>query len=154
VSEKRSNNENRLCEHAFGRAFEPIFDRKLRRKVNDEQLLGTGDIQSLANLGNSFAVVREMRAVPFMTDDVVQLLVVTVIPLVPLLLTMMPLDQLITQAIKFIFGHCCTLCLVFDLRAATKILAAASLFPMDHLSVEAGALLPNLFCAARQCMES
>jgi hypothetical protein len=39
-----------------------------------------------------------MRVVPFMTDDVVRLLVVTVVPLVPLLLTMMPLDQLITQA--------------------------------------------------------
>jgi hypothetical protein len=44
-----------------------------------------------------------MRAVPFMTDAVVRLLVVTVVPLVPLLLTMMPLDQLITQAIKFVF---------------------------------------------------
>jgi hypothetical protein len=80
------------------------FDQKwLRRKVNDEQLLGTGDIQSLADLGNSFAVVREMRAVPFVTDDVVQLLVVTVAPLLPLLLTIMPLDQLVTQAIKVIF---------------------------------------------------
>jgi hypothetical protein len=80
------------------------FDQKwLRRGVNDEQLLGTGDIQSLADLGNSFAVVREMRNVPFVTDDVVRLLVITVAPLVPLLLTIMPLDQLVTQAIKTIF---------------------------------------------------
>jgi hypothetical protein len=80
------------------------FDQKwLRSKVNDEQLLGSGDIQSLADLGNSFAVVREMRAVPFVTDDVVRLLIVTVVPLVPLLLTIMPLDQLVTQAIKIIF---------------------------------------------------
>jgi hypothetical protein len=80
------------------------FDQKwLRRKVNDEQLLGTGDIQSLADMGNSFAVVREMRVVPFVTPDVVRLLVVTLIPLVPLLLTIMPLDQLVTQAIKIIF---------------------------------------------------
>jgi len=80
------------------------FDQKwLRRKVHDEQLLGTGDIQSLADMGNSFAVVREMRVVPFVTPDVVRLLVVTLIPLVPLLLTIMPLDQLVTQAIKIIF---------------------------------------------------
>jgi hypothetical protein len=80
------------------------FDHKwLRSEVNDEQLLGTGDIQSLADLGNSFAVVREMRVVPFMTDDVVRLVVITVVPLVPLLLTIMPLDQLVTQAIKLIF---------------------------------------------------
>ena len=80
------------------------FDQKwFRSKTKGEQLLGTGDIQSLADLGNSFAVVREMRVVPFMTDDVIRLVVVTVIPLVPLLLTIMPLDQLITQAIKIIF---------------------------------------------------
>jgi hypothetical protein len=62
------------------------FNQKwLRRKANDEQLLGTGDIQSLADLGNSFAVVREMRLVPFATDDVVRLLVATVVPPCPLI---------------------------------------------------------------------
>jgi hypothetical protein len=30
-----------------------------------EELLGAADIQSLADLGNSYALVREMRAVPF-----------------------------------------------------------------------------------------
>jgi hypothetical protein len=66
-------------------------------------LLGTGDIQSLADLGNSFAVVREMRALPLATDDFVQLVVVTVAPLIPLLLTIMPLDELLTQAFKIVF---------------------------------------------------
>jgi hypothetical protein len=80
------------------------FNQKwLRRKVHAEELLGSGDIQSLADLGNSFAVVREMRAVPFATDDVLRLLVATVVPLVPLLLTIMPLEQLVTQAIKMVF---------------------------------------------------
>jgi hypothetical protein len=88
----------------FASSYVMDFDRKwLRSKVNDEQLLGTADLQSLADLGNSFAVIREMRAVPFMTDDVVRLLIVTIAPLVPLLLTIMPLDQLVTQAIKIIF---------------------------------------------------
>jgi hypothetical protein len=80
------------------------FNQKwLRRKVNDEQLLGSADIQSLADLGNSFAVVREMRVVPFATDDVLRLLVAAVVPMVPLLLTIMPLDQLVTEAIKMVF---------------------------------------------------
>ena len=100
----RSRREGFAEYSALASSYVTDFDQKwLRRKVDDEQLLGTGDIQSLADLGNSFAVVREMRAVPFMTDDVVRLLVVPVVPLVPLLLTMMPLDQLITQAIKFVF---------------------------------------------------
>jgi hypothetical protein len=89
---------------ALASSYVMDFEQKwLPAKVNDEQLLGSGDIQSLADLGNSFAVVREMRVIPFGTDDVVRLLVATVIPIVPLLLTIMPLEQLVTQIIKIIF---------------------------------------------------
>jgi hypothetical protein len=80
------------------------FDQKwLRRRVNDEQLLGSGDIQSLADLGNSYAVVGDMRAVPFSTEDVLWLVAASVVPMLPLLLTIMPLDQLITEGIKMVF---------------------------------------------------
>jgi hypothetical protein len=80
------------------------FDQKwLQGKVHAEELLGSGDIQSLADLGNSFALVRQMRIVPFTIDDVVRLLVATLLPLVPLLLTIMPLEKLVTQAIKLVF---------------------------------------------------
>ena len=80
------------------------FDQKwLRKKVNDEQLLGSGDIQSLADLGNSYAVVGDMRAVPFSTEDVLWLIVASVAPMLPLLLTIMPLDQLVTEGIKMVF---------------------------------------------------
>jgi hypothetical protein len=80
------------------------FDQKwLRKKVNDEQLLGSGDIQSLADLGNSYAVVGDMRAVPFSTEDVLWLVVASVAPMLPLLLTIMPLDQLVTEGIKMVF---------------------------------------------------
>ena len=44
-----------------------------------------------------------MRVIPFATDDVVRLLIATAAPLVPLLLTIMPLDELVTQAVKIIF---------------------------------------------------
>jgi hypothetical protein len=88
---------------AFASSYVMDFDQKwLRSKVNDEQLLGTGDIQSLADLGNSFAVVREMRAVPFAKDDVFRLVIATVAPIVPLLLTIMPFEQLLGQVIKII----------------------------------------------------
>jgi len=89
---------------AFASSYVMDFDQKwLRSKINDEQVLGTADIQSLADLGNSFAVVREMRPIPFSTDDVVRLLIATVAPMVPLLLTIMPLDELLTQVVKIIF---------------------------------------------------
>ncbi len=89
---------------AFASEYVMDFDQKwLRKKINPEQLLGSGDIQSLADLGNSFTVVSEMRIIPFWIDDVIRLLVATVAPMVPLLLTIMPLDQLITEAIKIVF---------------------------------------------------
>jgi hypothetical protein len=50
-----------------------------------------------------FAVVREMSAVPFAKDDVARLLIATVAPIVPLLLTIMPFEQLLTQVVKIIF---------------------------------------------------
>jgi hypothetical protein len=88
---------------AFVSSYVMDFDQKwLRSKVNDEQLLGTGDIQSLADLGNSFAVVSEMSSVPFAKDDVVRLLIATVAPIAPLLLTIMPFEQLLTQIVKII----------------------------------------------------
>jgi hypothetical protein len=78
-------------------------EKWMPRKANDEQLLGSADIQSLADLGNSYGVVREMRAVPFGTEDVLWLLIASVVPLLPLLLTIMPLDQLVTEGIKMVF---------------------------------------------------
>jgi hypothetical protein len=44
-----------------------------------------------------------MRTVPFAKDDVARLLIATVAPIVPLLLTIMPLEQLLAQVVKIIF---------------------------------------------------
>jgi hypothetical protein len=77
------------------------FDRKWLHggAAPDEALVGTADIQSLADLGNSFAVVREMRAVPFGNQTIVQLLSLTALPMLPLGLTVFPLDELIRRVL-------------------------------------------------------
>jgi hypothetical protein len=67
------------------------------------KLLGTTDIQSLADLANSYAVVGEMRQVPFTLNDITRLAVATVLPVLPLVLTVMPLEELLTRLIKMIF---------------------------------------------------
>lgn len=81
------------------------FDRKWLRGgvAADEPLLGSADIQSLADLGNSFAVVKEMKFVPFSVRTVLQLATITLLPVVPLLLTMIPLDQLVDRLLKIVF---------------------------------------------------
>jgi hypothetical protein len=89
---------------AFASSYVMDFSEKwLEGRANDEAALASGDIQSLADLGNSFAVARAMRPVPIGIDDIVLLLVVTIIPFVPLLLTIMPVDKLFEQAIKLVF---------------------------------------------------
>jgi hypothetical protein len=67
--------------------------------AQDEPLIGTADIQSLADLSNSFDVVREMRLVPFGRTAVLRLAVLLMLPLTPLLLTMIPLEQLLARAV-------------------------------------------------------
>ena len=70
---------------------------------NGEEFLGSGDIQSLADLGNSYAIVQEMRVVPFGIRDVTPLVVASVAPLLPLLLTVLSLEELVTRLIKILF---------------------------------------------------
>ena len=62
-----------------------------------EPLLGSADIQSLADLGNSYAVVQEMRLVPFGLKDVTRLAAGAAVPLLPLTLTIFSLEELVTR---------------------------------------------------------
>ncbi len=81
------------------------FDRKWVRggAPPDEPLIGSADIQSLADLGNSFEVVKEMRYAPFTWQSVVYLVVATLLPVLPLTLTMVSLEELLTRLIKVVF---------------------------------------------------
>jgi hypothetical protein len=68
-----------------------------------EALVGSADLQSLADLDNSFEVVRTMRSALVTRDAVVQLAGATLLPLAPLLLTMMPLDELLKKLFGILF---------------------------------------------------
>jgi len=81
------------------------FEQKwiLRDPAPSDELLGTNDIQSLADLGDSYALVREMRSVPFGLEDITCLVAVTAAPLLPLLLTMFSPEELIMRVIQIAF---------------------------------------------------
>jgi hypothetical protein len=81
------------------------FEQKwiFQEHAGGEELLGSADVQSLADLGNSYAMVREMRAVPFGLDDITRLAAATAAPLVPLLLTIFSPEELIMRLIKVVF---------------------------------------------------
>ncbi|BCQ28834.1 hypothetical protein NK8_70240 (plasmid) [Caballeronia sp. NK8] len=78
------------------------FDTKWLRgsSPTGEALVGSADIQSLADLANSFDVVRTMRIAPITKDAIIRLAVAILIPIVPLALTMMSLEELL----KRLFG--------------------------------------------------
>ena len=60
------------------------FEQKwVRDPTPADELLGAADIQSLADLGNSYGLVRDMRPVAFGLDDVTRLAVATAVPLLP-----------------------------------------------------------------------
>jgi len=81
------------------------FEQKwvLRDSAPSEELLGAADIQSLADLGDSYALVREMRSVPFGLEDISRLAAATAAPLLPLLLTIFSPEELIMRVIKVVF---------------------------------------------------
>lgn len=60
-----------------------------------ELLLGSADIQSLADLGNSFESVRLMRIIPFNQHSIVQLTIITALPGLPLLLLVVPIEKVL-----------------------------------------------------------
>jgi hypothetical protein len=81
------------------------FDTKWLRggAPAEEPLVGSADIQSLADLANSYEVVRTMGFAPFGKEAILQFAVVTLAPVAPLLLTMMPLEQLLKSLVGILF---------------------------------------------------
>ena len=78
------------------------FDAKWLRggATADEPFVGSADIQSLADLANSYEVVKTMRTAPVTQEAIVRLVLATLVPVAPLALTMMPLEELL----KLLFG--------------------------------------------------
>lgn len=60
-----------------------------------EPFLGSPDISALTDYTSALNVVRTMQIVPFTRQALLQLAVATVLPITPLLLTIMPVEQLL-----------------------------------------------------------
>jgi len=77
------------------------FDEKWIRgqAPEGEELVGSGDIQSLADLANSHAVARAMWPVPFQKETILRLALVLILPFLPLTLTILPLEKMIDKLV-------------------------------------------------------
>jgi hypothetical protein len=65
-----------------------------------EALLGSSDIQSLADLGNSYSFVDRMDVIPMGYRTPIYLALGSLIPMAPLILTMMPIDEIFRMLLK------------------------------------------------------
>jgi hypothetical protein len=70
------------------------------KRPADEPLVGNADIQSLADLGNSFEMIERMRIVPFDLRAILWLVLCFLLPMFPLLLSVVPLSEIIETLLK------------------------------------------------------
>ena len=60
-----------------------------------EPLLGTSDIQSLADLGHSYEMIRDMKVVPFSVQSILRIAVIMALPVLPVLPLAIPLKDIL-----------------------------------------------------------
>jgi hypothetical protein len=86
----------------YVRAFD---DKWIRHRVQQrEPLLGSADVQSLADLANSFNVISNMRVVPISLVQVLMLVATAALPSLPLALFVVPLDELVLKLVAGVFN--------------------------------------------------
>ncbi len=73
-----------------------------RSQAANESPLGSGDIQSLADLGNSYAGLQQMRVLPFGSQTVLKLGVAVLAPVAPLSLTMISAEELVNRILELL----------------------------------------------------
>lgn len=89
---------------AFATDYVREFERKwIRKDAPKEELMGSPDLQSLADLGNSYAVIREMRLIPFGAGLMARMAAITAAPLLPLALKIFSLQEVAERLIKVVF---------------------------------------------------
>jgi hypothetical protein len=88
----------------LAKTYAESFDRKWVHCVvrPSEPMLGTADIQSLADMGNSFGFIESMGIAPISRRLVLQLVVWTAIPLIPIVVLGTPTAELLHEVVKLI----------------------------------------------------
>ncbi|HYV50537.1 MAG TPA: hypothetical protein VE910_01435, partial [Dongiaceae bacterium] len=88
---------------ALGARYTREFDEKwIDGKAKDEPLMGSADIQSLADFANSYQVVKSMNLIVISRSALTQLVFALVLPSLPLALTVIPMNELLKHLIKLV----------------------------------------------------
>lgn len=82
---------------ALAADYTRAFHRRWIESEDRRDLLGTSDIQSLADLAHSYEVMATMRLVPISGRLIILIIASAVVPVIPLLLMQVPLFDLIRK---------------------------------------------------------
>lgn len=99
----RARHRDTTACHGLARDYVDAFRAKWIAQHPEEPLLGTSDIQSLADIGNSYRTAEDTRIYPFGVRELIMLAAAAAIPLIPLLLATAPLDELAKHLAKMVF---------------------------------------------------
>jgi len=58
------------------------------------------DFRSVTHLGHSVTAVHKMSVIPINKEDILQLLIIALLPFVPVLLTQIPLAEILSLLLK------------------------------------------------------
>jgi hypothetical protein len=81
------------------------FDTRWIRENStaDNMVAHIADIQGLADMANSYRIVEKMQSIPIKRNDIIMLTIATMAPMLPLVLTMMPLSELLKMVSGVLF---------------------------------------------------
>jgi hypothetical protein len=90
----------------LGERYVKAFEKKWLgvSPAPEESLLGTSDIQSLADLSTSVDIIRDMRSVPVSLDMLIYMAGAALLPLLPLALFKYPLADLLEKFVGMLTG--------------------------------------------------
>lgn len=90
--------------NALASDYTHLFDRKWiqGQAPAGESILGSSDIQSLADLGGSYERLMSMRLFPAGKANVLGAVAITIVPFLPLALMVMPLNELVKKLLAIV----------------------------------------------------
>lgn len=83
-----------------------VFEKKWlgATSSSEQSLLGTPDLQSLADLSTTVNIVRNMRLAPVSTRLLITIVIAALLPMLPLFLFKYPIAELIEKLFRKVAG--------------------------------------------------
>jgi hypothetical protein len=81
-----------------------VFEKKWLGATSSSELLGTPDLQSLADLSTTVNIVRNMRLAPVSTRLLITIVIAALLPMLPLFLFKYPIAELIEKLFRKVVG--------------------------------------------------